>query len=86
MERGPALRDHLTASDATVGMGKVERFIQTLLQEWAYSRSWPTSSTRTRSLLASVRYENRRRPHSSRGDRPPLSHVHNVCSQFRGVR
>ena len=24
--------------------GKVERFIQTLQQEWAYSRSWPNSS------------------------------------------
>ena len=40
--------------------GKVERFIQTLQQEWAYSRSWPTSSARARSLLSFVRYYNRR--------------------------
>src|SRR5262245_8313499 len=57
--------------------GKVERFIQTLQQEWAYSRSWPTSSARARSLLSFVRYYNRRRPHSSLGDRPPLSRIHN---------
>jgi transposase InsO family protein len=61
--------------------GKVERFIQTLQQEWAYSRTWPTSSARARSLLSFVRYYNRQRPHSSLGDRPPLSRVHNVCGQ-----
>ncbi len=61
--------------------GKVERFIQTLQQEWAYSRSWPTSSARARSLLSFIRYYNRQRPHSSLGDRPPSSRVHNVCGQ-----
>jgi transposase InsO family protein len=61
--------------------GKVERFIQTLQNEWAYSRSWPTSSARARSLQSFIRYYNRRRPHSSLGDRPPNSRVHNVCGQ-----
>jgi transposase InsO family protein len=61
--------------------GKVERFIQTLQQEWAYSHSWPNSSARARSLLSFIRYYNRRRPHSSLGDRPPLSRVHNDRGQ-----
>lgn len=61
--------------------GKVERFIQTLQNEWAYSRSWPNSSTRARSLQSFIRYYNRRRPHSSLGDRPPINRVHNVCGQ-----
>jgi transposase InsO family protein len=61
--------------------GKVERFIGTLQQEWAYARTWSNSSERARSLLSFVRYYNRRRPHSSLGDRPPLSRVHNVCGQ-----
>ncbi len=61
--------------------GKVERFIQTLQNEWAYSRTWPTSNARARSLLSFLRYYNRRRPHSSLGDRPPISRVHNVCGQ-----
>jgi transposase InsO family protein len=61
--------------------GKVERFIQTLQNEWAYSRSWPDSSSRARSLQSFIRYYNRRRPHSSLGDQPPISRVHNVCGQ-----
>ncbi len=61
--------------------GKVERFIQTLQNEWAYSRTWPNSHTRARSLQSFIRYYNRRRPHSSLGDQPPLSRIHNVCGQ-----
>jgi transposase InsO family protein len=60
--------------------GKVERFIQTLKHEWAYAHSWPTSVERTRAMASSfLRYYNRRRPHSSLGDRRPISRVHNVC-------
>ena len=61
--------------------GKVERFIQTLQTEWAYSHTWPNSSTRARSLLSFIRYYNHRRPHSSIGDRPPISRIHNVRGQ-----
>ena len=59
--------------------GKVERFIQTLQNEWAYAHRWPNSSVRARSLF--LRYYNRRRPHSALGDRPPISRVHNVRGQ-----
>jgi hypothetical protein len=62
--------------------GKVERFIRTLQDEWAYSRTWPSSTTRARSLQSFIRYYNRRRPHSSIGDRPPISRVHNVRRQY----
>ena len=62
--------------------GKVERFIRTLQDEWAHSRTWPTSSARARSLQSFLRYYNRRRPHSSLGDRPPISRVHNVYEQY----
>ena len=58
--------------------GKVERFIQTLKREWAYAHSWPGSTERARALRSFIRYYNRRRPHSSLGDRPPISRVHNV--------
>jgi transposase InsO family protein len=61
--------------------GKVERFIQTLKREWAYAHSWPDSAHRTRALPSFLRYYNRRRPHSSLGDRPPISRVHNVRGQ-----
>lgn len=62
--------------------GKAERFIRTLQDEWAYSRVWPTSTARARSLQSFIRYYNRKRPHSSIGDRPPISRVHNVCGQY----
>ena len=58
--------------------GKVERFIQTLKREWAYAHSWPNSAVRAKALPSFLRYYNRRRPHSSLGDRPPISRVHNV--------
>jgi transposase InsO family protein len=58
--------------------GKVERFIRTLQDEWAYSRTWPNSNARARSLQSFIRYYNRRRPHSSLGHRPPISRVHNL--------
>jgi transposase InsO family protein len=61
--------------------GKVERFIQTLDREWAKARIWPNSHTRDRALSSFLRYYNRRRPHSSLGDRPPISRVHNVLGQ-----
>jgi transposase InsO family protein len=61
--------------------GKVERFIQTLKQEWAYAHSWPNSAERSRAMASFLRYYNRRRPHSSIGDLPPISRVHNVRGQ-----
>jgi transposase InsO family protein len=47
--------------------GKAERLIQTLLREWAYSRSYPSSSQRARALPGYLRWYNNRRPHSSIG-------------------
>ena len=58
--------------------GKAERFIQTLKREWADAHEWANSAERSRALGSFLRYYNRRRPHSSLGDRPPISRVHNV--------
>jgi transposase InsO family protein len=56
--------------------GKAERFIRTLDEEWAHARVWPNSPRRNRALASFLRYYNRRRPHTSLGDRPPISRVH----------
>jgi transposase InsO family protein len=61
--------------------GKAERFIQTLLREWAYARSYPSSSARARALGGYLRWYNRRRPHSSLGARPPISRVSHLRGQ-----
>jgi transposase InsO family protein len=59
--------------------GKVERFHQTMAREWAYGLAYPSHPQRNTALPHWLDYYNRRRPHSSLGDRPPISRVHNVC-------
>jgi transposase InsO family protein len=56
--------------------GKVERFIRTLDEQRAHGRVWPNSTQRNRALASFLRYYNRRRPHTSLDDRPPISRVH----------
>ena len=51
--------------------GKAERFIQTLLREWAYRWPYLTSETRTAALTGYLHYYNRQRPHASLGRRAP---------------
>ncbi len=55
--------------------GKAERFIQTLLREWAYVMPYRTSGLRTRALRHWLRYYNRERPHGSLGARSPFSRL-----------
>jgi transposase InsO family protein len=58
--------------------GKVERFHQTMAREWAYGLSYRSSRHRNAALPHWLDHYNRTRPHSSLGDRPPISRVHNV--------
>jgi transposase InsO family protein len=58
--------------------GKVERFHQTLAREWAYGVLYRSHRQRNQALPHWLDHYNRRRPHSSLGDRPPISRVHNV--------
>jgi len=53
--------------------GKAERFIQTLLREWAYGRLWKSSLARKAGLPSWLRYYNTKRPHGSLGHRPPAA-------------
>ena len=55
--------------------GKAERFIQTLLREWAYARPYRTSNQRFRALQPWLRYYNAVRPHSALGYQSPLSRL-----------
>jgi transposase InsO family protein len=58
--------------------GKVERFHQTLAREWAYGLAYRSHLERNQALPHWLHHYNRRRPHSSLDDRPPISRVHNV--------
>lgn len=55
--------------------GKAERFIQTLLREWAYARAYRTSRHRTAALVGWLTYYNRERPHASLDYQAPWSRL-----------
>jgi transposase InsO family protein len=58
--------------------GKVERFHQTIAREWAYGVAYRSHRQRNQALPHRLDHYNTRRPHSSLGNRPPISRVHNV--------
>ena len=66
--------------------GKAERFIQTLLREWAYAFTYPDSNARTRELPFWMTHYNFHRPHSATGNLPPASRlgftVNNVVRNY----
>ena len=62
--------------------GKAERFIQTMLAEWAYARIYGSSPERERQLRPFVERYNFRRPHSSLGHRPPASRLTDVAGSY----
>jgi transposase InsO family protein len=55
--------------------GKAERFIQTLLREWAYKRPYATSFQRTDRLPRYLNHYNLRRPHAALNKRTPAQRL-----------
>jgi transposase InsO family protein len=62
--------------------GKAERFIQTLLNEWAYARIYGSSSERTAALPPYLDRYNYRRPHGSLSHQPPASRLNNLNGNY----
>lgn len=61
--------------------GKAERFIQTMLREWAYGRRYRSSHERRKLLASWLLYYNQVRPHGSLGHLPPISRRPKLCEQ-----
>src|SRR4029453_16580512 len=55
--------------------GKAERFIQTLLREWAYRFAYNSSAERKRWLVPYMHFYNFHRAHSSLAYNPPISRL-----------
>jgi len=58
--------------------GKAERFIGTLLREWAYARPYGSNTERLTALPVFVDFYNQRRPHRALGGLSPAAVVNNV--------
>lgn len=58
--------------------GKAERFIQTLLREWAYGLTHPSSAARNADLPRWLDWFNRARPHSALSGLSPITRVNNL--------
>lgn len=53
--------------------GKAERFIQTVIREWAYARRYESSSERLSQLKPWTHQYNWHRPHASLDQKPPIT-------------
>jgi transposase InsO family protein len=62
--------------------GKAERFIQTLLNEWAYARIYGSSSERAAVLPLFLDRYNFRRPHGSLGKKAPATRLNNLVGNY----
>ncbi|MGH2626437.1 MAG: IS481 family transposase, partial [Anaerolineales bacterium] len=60
--------------------GKAERFIQTLLAEWAYARLYRSNEDRLRAFPKWLHHYNNHRPHTALGGQPPIAAVVNNVS------
>jgi len=55
--------------------GKVERFVQTSLREWAYVRPYRSSASREAALQPFIHHYNWHRPHSALAHQPPMIRI-----------
>ena len=62
--------------------GKAERFIQTLLNEWACAHIHGSSTERETALPRFLERYNFRRPHGSLGKRAPATRVNNLLRNY----
>ena len=62
--------------------GKAERFIQTLVNRWAYGAIYGSSAERSAALPGWLSHYNFTRPHGSLGHKPPASRLTNVAGSY----
>ena len=65
--------------------GKAERFIQTLLREWAYARTYVDYRERAKAWLPWLHRYNWHRPHASLAYRPPISRLGLSMNNLSGL-
>jgi transposase InsO family protein len=78
--RALGLRHRRTRPRRPRTSGKAERFIQTVLTEWAYAHLYANSEERAQALPLWLNHSGYRRPHGSLGRQPPSSRLNNVST------
>ena len=77
-----ALRHTRTRPRRPQTNGKAERFIQTLINEWAYARLYTTSTERANTLPNYLSHYNYNRPHGSLNHQPPSTRLNNAARNY----
>ena len=62
--------------------GKAERFIRTMLDEWAYGAIYGTSQHRRHALAGWLEHYNRHRPHGSLKRQTPTQQLNNLLGSY----
>ncbi len=75
------LKHHRTRPYTPRTNGKAERFIQSMLREWAYGRLYRSSAQRAHDLPRWLRFYNEDRPHASLSYLPPNTRRPPACEQ-----
>jgi transposase InsO family protein len=77
------LRHHTTRPYRPQTNGKAERFIRTLLNEWAYADLYHSNEARRDLLSVWLSYYNDDRPHTALGGSSPIPFlVNKVCGHY----
>ena len=62
--------------------GKVERFNRTMLEEWAYVRTYTSEEERMEAFGPFLHLYNHHRSHTALGGKPPISRVSNLAGDY----
>jgi transposase InsO family protein len=62
--------------------GKVERFNRTMLEEWAYVRTYTSEAERVAAFNLFLHLYNHHRSHTALGGKPPISRVSNLPGHY----
>ena len=76
------VRQVFTRSHRPQTNGKVERFNRTLLEEWAYVRSYTSNEQRCQLLDGWLHRYNHHRCHTALGGLPPIARLNNLSGQY----